>query len=96
MTTFLIEAIVLCVLFHLGVLLQVRKEPVERVYGYPPAIVERYIQLGKMLVAALYSKEIMGIISFSAIKTAKFGLIFLSAFLTMKLDQYRFESCCDH
>jgi len=40
-----------------------------------------------MLVAALYSKEIMGIVSFSAIKTAKFGLIFLSAFLTMKLDQ---------
>jgi len=33
MTTFLIEAIVLCVLFHLGVLLQVRKEPAERVYG---------------------------------------------------------------
>ena len=49
MTTFLIEAIVLCVLFHLGVLLQVRKEPAERVYGYPPAIVERYIQLGKIL-----------------------------------------------
>lgn len=48
MTTFLIEAIVLCVLFHLGVLLQVRKEPAERVYGYPSAIVERYIQLGKI------------------------------------------------
>ena len=48
MTTFLIEAIVLCVLFHLGVLLQVRKDPAGRVYGYPPAIVERYIQLGKI------------------------------------------------
>ena len=48
MTTFPIEAIVLCVLFHLGVLLQVRKEPSERVYGYPPAIVERYIELGKI------------------------------------------------
>lgn len=40
-----------------------------------------------MLVAALYSKEIMGIISFLAIKAAKIGLIFLSAFLTMELDQ---------
>ena len=40
-----------------------------------------------MLVAAFCSKEIMAIISFSAIITAKFGLIFLSAFLTMEMDQ---------
>lgn len=48
MMTFLIEAFVLCVLFHLEVLLQVRREPAKRVYGYPPAIVERYIELGKI------------------------------------------------
>ena len=38
MMTFLIEAFVLCVLFHLEVLLQVRREPAKRVYGYPPTI----------------------------------------------------------
>ena len=48
MMTFLIEAFVLCVLFHLEVLLQVRREPAKRVYGYPPSIVERYIELGKI------------------------------------------------
>ena len=48
MTTFLIEAVVLCVLFHVGVWLQVRKEPAKRVYSYPPAIVERYMKLGKI------------------------------------------------
>ena len=40
MPTFLIEAAVLCVLFHLVIWLQTRKEPAERVYSYPPAIVE--------------------------------------------------------
>ena len=48
MLTFLIEAAVLCVLFHLVIWLQTRKEPAERVYSYPPAIVERYIELGKI------------------------------------------------
>ena len=48
MTAFLIEAAVLCVLFHLVIWLQTRKEPVKRVYSYPPAIVERYIELGKI------------------------------------------------
>lgn len=48
MLTFLIEAAVLCVLFHLVIWLQTRKEPAERVYSYPPAIVERYIELGRI------------------------------------------------
>ena len=48
MTTFLIEAVVLCVLFHLVIWLQARKDPAVKIYDYPPAIVERYIELGKI------------------------------------------------
>ena len=48
MTPFLIEAVVLCALFHLGVWLQTKKEPTKIIYSYPPAIVERYIELGKI------------------------------------------------
>ena len=48
MTVFLIEAVVLCALFHLAILSQVRQDPAKRVYGYHPAIVERYIELGKI------------------------------------------------
>ena len=48
MTVFVTEAIVLCVLFHLGILLQARKDPAVKIYDYPPAIVERYIELGKI------------------------------------------------
>ena len=48
MTTFLIEAVVLCGLFHLAIWLQVRKDPAKKIYDYPPAIVQRYIELGKI------------------------------------------------
>ena len=48
MTTFLMEAAVLCALFHLAIWLQTRKAPARRIYSYPPAIVERYIELGKI------------------------------------------------
>ena len=48
MTTFVIEAVVLCMLFHLAILSQVRQEPARRVYSYHPAIVERYIDLDKI------------------------------------------------
>ena len=48
MPTFLIEAVVLCALFHLEVWLQTKREPARIVYSYPPAIVERYIELGKI------------------------------------------------
>ena len=48
MTSFLMEAVVLCALFHLGVWTQVRQEPARRVYCYAPAFVERYIELGKI------------------------------------------------
>ena len=48
MTSFLMEAVVLCALFHLGVWVQVRQAPARRVYSYAPAFVERYIELGKI------------------------------------------------
>ena len=48
MTTFLIEAVVLCALFHLVIWRQAGKEPAKRIYSYPPAIVERYIELGRI------------------------------------------------
>lgn len=48
MTTFLIEAVVLCLLFHLVIWRQAGKEPAKRIYSYPPAIVERYIELGRI------------------------------------------------
>ena len=48
MATFLMEAVVLCALFHLGVWVQVRQAPARRVYSYAPAFVERYIELGKI------------------------------------------------
>ena len=38
----------LCVLFYLGIWLQIKKEPARRIYSYPPAIIERYIELGKI------------------------------------------------
>ena len=38
----------LCALFHLEVWLQTKSEPAKIVYSYPPAIVERYIELGKI------------------------------------------------
>ena len=48
MTVFVIEAVVLCVLFHLGIWMQARKDPAVKIYDYPPAIVERYVELGKI------------------------------------------------
>ena len=48
MTSFLMEVVVLCALFHLEVWLQTKREPARIVYSYPPAIVERYIELGKI------------------------------------------------
>ena len=48
MAIFVIEAVALCMLFHLAIWSQVRQEPSRRVYGYHPAIVERYIELGKI------------------------------------------------
>lgn len=48
MTTFLIEAVVLCALFHLAIYTQARTDPAKRIYSYPPAIVQRYIELGKI------------------------------------------------
>ena len=48
MTIFLIEAVVLCALFHLAIMSQIRQDPAKRVYGYHPAIVERYIELRKI------------------------------------------------
>ena len=48
MTVFLIEAAVLCVLFHLAIWTQVRQAPARRVYSYAPVFVQRYIELGKI------------------------------------------------
>ena len=48
MTSFLMEAVVLCALFHLAIWVQVRQAPARRVYSYAPAFVERYIELGKI------------------------------------------------
>ena len=48
MATFLMEAVVLCALFHLAIWVQVRQAPARRVYSYAPAFVERYIELGKI------------------------------------------------
>ena len=48
MTIFIIEAIVICLLFHLAIYLQIRKDPAVKIYSYPPAIVQRYIELGKI------------------------------------------------
>lgn len=48
MTTFLMEAVVLCVLFHLAIWVQVRQAPARRVYSYAPVFVQRYIELGKI------------------------------------------------
>ena len=38
MTIFVIEAVALCVLFHLTIWSQVRQEPTRRVYSYHPVI----------------------------------------------------------
>ncbi len=48
MTVFVIEAVDLCVLFHLGIWMQARKDPAVKIYDYPPAIVERYVELGRI------------------------------------------------
>ncbi len=47
MTTFLIDAAALCVLFHLVIWLPTRKDPAKIIHSYPPAILERSIELGK-------------------------------------------------
>lgn len=41
MIVFVIEAIVLCVLFHLAIWLQARKDPAVKIYDYPPARPDR-------------------------------------------------------
>ena len=47
-TVFLIEAVVLCAVFHLTIYLIIRCKPELEVYSYPPAITQRWIELGKV------------------------------------------------
>lgn len=47
-TVFAAEAAVLCAVFHLGIYLTIRYKPELEVYSYPPAITQRWIELGKV------------------------------------------------
>ena len=47
-TVFLIEAVVLCAVFHLTIYLIIRCKPELEVYSYPPAITQRWFELGKV------------------------------------------------
>ena len=47
-TVFIIEAVILCAVFHLATWLIVRLKPEQEVYSYPPAVLERWIELGKV------------------------------------------------
>jgi len=46
-TVFLIEAVLLCAVFHLVIYRLIRTRNRMIIYGYPPAIVQRWIELGK-------------------------------------------------
>lgn len=46
MLTFIIESIVLCIIFTVLILSQMRKPLITMIYSYPPAIVDRVIELG--------------------------------------------------
>ena len=48
MKTFVIEAIVLCLTFHFCIYLVIRFKPELEIYSYPPAITQRWIDLGKV------------------------------------------------
>lgn len=63
MTTFLIEAVVLCALFHLEVWLQTKKEPARIVYSYPPAVLQMdalpsHCRRGRFTIAFLQQKKL--------------------------------------
>lgn len=45
---FITEAIILCAAFHLIIYLVIRFKPELEVYSYPPAITQRWIDLGKV------------------------------------------------
>jgi len=47
-TVFLAEAVILCALFHLVIYLLIRFRPELEVYSYPPAVTQRWIELGKV------------------------------------------------
>ena len=49
-TVFIIEAVLLCLVFHLGIYLVIRFKPEWEIYSYPPAITKRWIELGKVPV----------------------------------------------
>jgi len=49
-TLFFVEAVVLCAVFHLGIYLVIRYKPEWEIYSYPPAITQRWIELGKVPV----------------------------------------------
>ena len=49
-TVFLIEAVLLCAVFHLGIYLLIKYKPEWEIYSYPPAITQRWVELGKVPV----------------------------------------------
>lgn len=49
-TVFLLEAAVLCLVFHLVIWLIIRFHPESEIYSYPPAITRRWIELGRVPV----------------------------------------------
>ncbi|MCR5228501.1 MAG: hypothetical protein K6D03_00075 [Solobacterium sp.] len=48
MNVFLIEALVVCIVFHFIIILIVRYRPELEIYSYPPQITQRWIDLGKV------------------------------------------------
>ena len=74
--TFLLEAVIVCILFHILIVSSLIKDPIKWVEDYPPAIVRRCEELGLIKkVEAVRSKE------FFISKTKK--AILLSVILTL-------------
>lgn len=46
MITFIIESVVLCAIFTVMILLRMNKPLINTIYSYPPAIVDRVMELG--------------------------------------------------
>lgn len=53
---FIIESVVLCAAFHTGIYLVIKYRPEVEIYSYPPAITQRWIDLGKVPVKKVPSR----------------------------------------
>ena len=83
-SVFMIEAVVLCAVFHLTIYLIIRFKPEWEIYSYPEPITRRWIELGKVPVKEVPSLS-------ARLKQKLPAAVFLAALLGVPV--YRLNGC---